>query len=295
MAFLWANELHGVMTGEINDKMIKTRHREWIAHTKQKLDDASIAEDYARNNIADIHDIYQTALTVDQGIQAIAIRSRQLENPYLWIFAIDYSSDLNLQQNVEENPLARPAVVNYSFETVNEAFYQQVEVDGTFDTDVPVVNSAKEPFVPPFARERGRLVITIEKNEALFNKTQAAQYMYTTNENAWFGFAAKTCLITDIKGDPKNEQGLNFYRLRYVVKHEPATWYLRVLDQGKRRIATLAGGGTTYVAIIDSFGRPPQNPVLLDGAGGVLASGADPVFREFRRYAELDWAPLGIP
>lgn len=212
--------------------------------------------------------------------KSIDIR-RSTDSPYIWDVTVEYDSEV---QDWDENPLARPTVIDYSFSKYQEVYWQDVNNN-------PVVNAAGIYFDPPIERDQSRLLITMTRNELVFPLANALAYQDATNSDAWFGCAIGTCKMNNITGKFTKEAGISFYECVYEVEVRYEGWQHKILNQG----LTQAGGqpcteedGTTAVS----------EPVPLSATGAQLAWPVDPTLINFvtrTPYRSLPFAALALP
>lgn len=218
---------------------------------------------------------------------------------------------LNLFQRVKLHPVlgpeparfAKPAPGHLTSEIINGK---------------PIINSAHKRFDPPLEIDYSRLQITITRNHEVF-PTWALKYQDSVNKKQFLininGFKLKlpafSAKIQGISGNRKwqNEQK-PFWRVDYTLDVDLYRgWRFDVLDRGKTQLKEKVDAQTgvkTYVdeLISDDKGQPIDEPVLLDGRGGVShktgaageASATNDIgaYLRYAVYPERDFAPLGF-
>jgi len=209
-------------------------------------------------------------------------RPTQEHEMLIWLCEIEYSND-------DENPLNEPAELKVS----GQLFSEVMVVDANGD---PVLNSAGDPFIdPPIEKDRARGLITFTKNTA----TPPAWVFSLQNSLNLAGFTIWGGAISvgaskakfrepEITG-PHERNGTTYYTVSGTIEVDDNGWDANVLDAGWRQKS-----GSDRVAIVNADGSEPQQPVPLDGSGGVLAnpSAASAVILTFERYLPTSWSSL---
>lgn len=185
-----------------------------------------------------------------------------------------------------DNPLFRPAVVRYGAKTRTTILL--------FDEDLtPILNSARQRFDPPVTLEQARLSMFVEQNVALFDPAVIAEYCMAINSAKWCNGAAKTWRCEDIGAERMFEEGIFYWKRHFLFVYNPDEWNpYKVLDVGTHYYESI--GDTTPVRFGTKFGEPTSGRGLLDGAGGKLPRGDNPVPLEFNIHAEKDFGALKL-
>lgn len=260
-------------------------------------DDPSVAIGADDGSIA-IPDIGDSLITTSISDPTTTLQSKVAtahpELDRLFIVKCEYSttpaSDNDPGEDIE-NPLDRPADV--SFEGVEDTLqtFAAVNDEGETSATTKVVNSAGQPFDPPIERTVFDPVIVIERNEADYDLSVHTQYNGAVNSDAWQGNAAGTCLLR-VSAAKQFEAGVEYWRVRYEVSIRADGWDARVVDEG---YFIDGASGDDVELLKDEDNLPLNSPRLLDGAGGLLASSADPVFLTFQVHKRASFAPLNLP
>lgn len=236
---------------------------------------------------------------VDSGSWCREVHVRQdATDPYLFIVTCTYSNRIERQDlNIIENPLLRPAEIEWDTEPRARVAWTDREGDA-------VRNSAGERFDPPLEREENISVLTITKNQLLYDQFGYVGYRNSVNSKAWFNQLPGAVKCAHIKGSRQFENGIYFWRatftfhMRENLDSDPTlpapqraaeTWAYRVLDQGYFEIV----GGNRRPIILPG-GAYPTSPVLLDGGGGQLPVGDPPEFLLFQLLPERDFNALNL-
>jgi hypothetical protein len=181
-----------------------------------------------------------------------------------------------------------------------------VAVEQDVETDLPVANSARDPFDTPVQEDEYRPTIVIERNRSTHNAALAQSVRNTVNASAitvaGILIGERQGLIKQFGARAAYENGTTFVRERIVIELAPS--HVRyVLDRGFRVLTPAAVPGPTGVTfqipgkalITDQQGLPITSPELLDGGGGILPEGSPPVFLEFNTKRAASWAGLNLP
>lgn len=188
------------------------------------------------------------------------------------------------------DPSQRRMVLRFGHQEYEEA----LERDAI--TNAAVCNSARDKFVPPVMRPMSFRVITLERNELAFDSTFTHQFMNTVNAGTFYGYGAKKVLCKAIDAETDFEANIPFFRVTYVFWVRPIsdledTWVWKQLDAGLNEL----DANNKPIAIRDQqTSQPVTSPRLLNGAGGALGHGIDPVYLDFNRYPQKNFALLGL-
>lgn len=210
---------------------------------------------------------------------------RSTDSPYVWEVDVDFDTHV---EDWDENPLNRPTVIDYHFVQFQRPCWQDVNLQG-------VVNSAGRYFDPPPEIDDSRLVITMTRNEPIFNTALAIAYQDAVNSDPWFGFTTGQVKVNNITGTFRKESGQSFYEVVYEFQVRYEGWQLSILDQGLYQ----KGSGSKGTPCMDDQtpSQPVTEPVPLDGSGNQLSnpSFSNVVFKTFTVYRQLVFANLGLP
>lgn len=205
-----------------------------------------------------VWDPYTTNTDTDLGALCKSVSAQPTDSPFLWEVTVEYDSVVREEGQQAENPLARPADIDWSFVPYVKA--AQRDVFG-----LPILNSAGQPFDPPPEMDDRRIQLTIQRNEETFDPLQAFEFQDATNSDVFFGGGIAAWKVMSIKANgPHSENGVSFWRVTYEFEFRREGWFLRTLDQG---FAELIDGSLTPITV---KGVVPSEPVLLDGAGRKL-------------------------
>jgi len=176
---------------------------------------------------------------------------------------------------------------------------------------VPIVNSVGAPFDPQPEEDFKILTYSYQVNQAVYNENRAIGFRGAINNKAiTIGgvrlkeYQARAASIEASNGE---RNGVRFWSVSITIEIGD-DWRLLIPDEGLRKIAPpdndseypkYLGGGRfgEIVPVLDGHGNPVTKPVLLNGAGEVLAEGDDPVLLEFQTAAKpyVDFSGIGLP
>ncbi|WP_145952325.1 hypothetical protein [Paludisphaera borealis] len=164
---------------------------------------------------------------------------------------------------------------------------RQIPVD-VDSNGVPVRNSAGQRFTQPLTRDYNDGIINVVRNEASIDPALLAAVEQKVNDDLFLGvFPAKTCRFVSAEvSNGFGPDGTPYVTVQYQFALKWSTWVVKLLDQGTVHLESgkqkpnYSSGGVTI----------KSDPSLLDGSGGLLADGADPVYREFEPYEAIDFS-----
>lgn len=198
-----------------------------------------------------------------------------------WQVVVDYEPFDPLQEN--ETPENRPAELSWSYIEYEEA------PDLTYE-GFPYLNSAGDPFDQPPKVIRPGLVLNVKQYQTSFDPALFMDYVGCVNSAVFFGAAPNTLKFKPGGSTREYVDGAFYFSVSYQFEYRPDGWQpIKILDRGPRYL--VAGA---LVISTDDNGVATGKPVLLDGQGGKLAVGADPVFLEFEPFAKKDLNALLI-
>lgn len=216
------------------------------------------------------HPVDSTLFALDWNIQPEA------EDSASWIVSISYSTP----ERSNPDPLLQD--LEYNGEFSNEEELMEEDAQGT-----PCLNSAGDPFSEPLTRDDPRPTFTISRNEASPPEALQANYSRVTNSDTYRGLPPGTVRVAISWQSQRHEFYGVYYRVNYSFTVNPQGWDARVLDQGFNYIDD---NDEKQQILINN--APASEPVLLDGAGGILADDAEPEYLDFRRYPRLPFSSV---
>lgn len=262
----------------------RTYKRTWRVLT----DDRTIGSKTVRSACpVSIGNVYSYAGETDAGAYCLNISADQEQvaegDGLSWIVAADYGPyDPTVNP---QSPLDRPCEVSWTYATFEEVIDEDKNGNA-------VVNSAYDYFDPPITRDRSRPILVVDRYERGFSVSLTDMYNDSVNSDEWFGADPGTVKLKPVGAQLLRDPDIGWYWKRhYEFEYNPKGWKIRPLDQGMRKLA----GTTPEKQIpITVGGSLATAPVLLDGEGGELAPGSDPVYLEFEDLTEVPFADLGF-
>ncbi len=241
---------------QTNDKGIRTSVRKFGVRTNSLADDDTVVR-YAVG-VPRLYDVHPN----DPGMNVESVQcSQDSFSGVYWEVVVNYSSKTPDEQQQAENPLERRSKVEWGKVDYQEAYQQ--DQDGQ-----AMVNSAQEPFDPPRQRDAKRITLKITRNEPSFNPALALAYQDHVNADVFFGADPGLCKCQGITGSEDYQNNITFWSVVYEFEFRKEGFDEYILDQG---FSTLANGVRTLIR--DQHGTPVTQPVLLNGAGGLLSAG----------------------
>ena len=199
----------------------------------------------------------------------------------------------------QTNPLAQPATAAWSFSSSDEAIDEDIHGN-------PLTNVNGEPFDPPITRRQNDPVLTIERNEAVFDYRRAIQYMAkggATNSGSFFGASKGQARIENISSSGRRfENGIGYDPVTYEIQFRQDGWKTRVLNQGflvklpgidREGVGVRAPSGHLLVLARDAKGAAVTEPILLDRDGYQLDSGSA-VWLEYEIHPSMNFGVLNL-
>jgi hypothetical protein len=287
MAVTACNEILGARSSGIDAQWRRTYRRAWRVET-----DSPFTGSYeARTSIPVFPGNYYvqtdgagTVTEFDTFSFASKIEASidpECDDDCAWIVTVDYGP--YDPTTFPENPLQHPLKISFGSGRFERVVDQDINGNA-------VSNSAGDYFDPPPTIDDSRPTIRVVRNEQTYNPQYAISWKDTVNTDTFFGFGPGQVKLAQPLGELEYSPVIGFYVVvTYEFEINPAGWKKEILDQGLRK---LGGGG--QVACVDENGQPVTSPVLLDGAGGQLATGGDPAFMEFEVYQKAAFSGLAL-
>ena len=229
----------------------------------------------------------------DAGLRCTQINAEALTSSFFKItcnyttFNYSAADDPRIQ-----HPCDQPAKITSRGTVITVPF--DVAYDDEGELKVPIVNSAGEPFDPPLIKAVYISTWSITKNANSFSDRVAEEVRDSTNSSPYRGYEAGTCLMVAYDATEIITPAYTYFEVQAEIQKRSEGWLRRVLDQGYRKKVKAEDGTIEYEVITDKGGVPLSQPSKLDGDGGVLADGKDPVWIDFRDKRQVDWDYLGI-
>jgi hypothetical protein len=299
MATISVKEITGAKaTGEL-----QTGKREYTrlyrVITDSKLDSA--LQVCTSTGIPRLGDIYSANGSFDSTAVVLKIDGQQDgENPQVWVITVDYGPpnvDTSNGQN-NPNPLLRPAVVSFGFNKSQRIVTRYV--DGR-----PICNSAGDEFNPPLTVDCSNPVLTVSRNEPVFNPAIAVAYQDAVNSDGFFGAAPGCAKVAGISAVSQTENNYFFWEVTYQIEFRWDGWQPILLDYGRNAFFQDPDTQEIFKAAIwkrDHNGKelpnvPIDEPAALDGFGNELTNPTPQTIVSFPVicYRSLPFSQLGLP
>jgi len=269
----------------------------WLAVTNNNLDTSQTVYQYGLD-IGLLPLPYISPHPFLTGHLCRSVRVRQDTGaPRSWTIEASYSSAPIEDGEAEENPLNRPAKVQWRTNQYKQAIDRDV-------TGKAILNSAGDYFDPPIEVDRSRWTASVAKNVATV-PTYLLDYADAVNNNSFSvgGIPVEqyTAKVQDISvSELKIEKEYLYYEFSYTLEFRPEKWQpFKVLDQGMRRKVTKTVNNESkthleHITDLSKTPRPVSSPVLLNGAGDVLMNPGpnNAVFRDFTVYYARSFSVL---
>jgi len=248
-----------------------------------------------RYTVVNCSDLPTIGTEDSEGVFCVSRNARRTDDPTVWKVDVRFAS-------VSQGGLT-PGYWTYDIPTERPPQYvwRTIHYDGpihsattTFGstTRVPVVNSAGDPFDPPFTEDLPRIGLVATRFEANFDPLTILYYSDRVASDSFMGFPAGAARCVEINADPHYENGVACYRVSYQFEFDEHQWAHRPIDVGGR---ALDDNGVLKV-VGDENGVSHGGLVLLDGTGKMLPRNQQASFVTLtyhNRYA-VAFGPLGF-
>lgn len=217
-----------------------------------------------------------------------------------------------------QNPLADPPEVEWGFTTSKQGLWilyrYEPEHASRHPTEweqaesevrIGALNSAKEPFDPQPDYDDHILTLTVTRNEPTYNPVRAIAYAGAKNSDTFLGVPPGMCLMLPWRATRHFKNGVFYNKVRYEIHFSERGWDLRLVDHGSYYWDASALGGGAPGEVLPDY-RTGAKKIhfrdefqvlttgLLNGRGGKLAAGADPVILTLKRNKKAPFSPLGL-
>lgn len=223
----------------------------------------------------------------DSGAWCISLSVENTEDWKGWTVTAEYSSERELS----ETPTSDPALITWN----SEQFQRPAIVDQSGNA---IVNSAGDPFDPPYMIDDSRRVVTVTKNLTTV-PTWILTYQDAVNSDTFTvdGVSVavgKAKMQSVTVSEVQSRNGTSFRTVVFSIHLEKNGWLLEPLDAGFREL-TYAGDGLQNIRN-PGDDELPAAPVPLDGAGRALTnpSPANAVYGSFTVYETKAFSSLPL-
>jgi len=245
----------------------------------------------APDALPDIWDSYAVLGDADLNSYCSQIQlKRRRRDPKRWLANVHFSTLAQGQDpglsNV--NPLLRP--VKYRGAKMVSTRPINRDKDGRL-----IVNSAKEEFDEPLEGELVLPLLVATRNVASLDVwlNDMGTFLHSVNTSNYRNQSARKWACMDLEiSDVIYEEGVAFYQETWSLGFNPGLWDEVLLDRGWKVLNDESPA--KKVNATDDKGKPVSEPVLLNGAGKKLPTGADPVGVTFRCKREVAWTNIPV-
>ena len=188
-------------------------------------------------------------------------------------------------------PLDQPWEIEWGTAVMN------IKIDRDLDNN-PILNSAGQSIDPPVTWEFYDSVLRVSRNEPFFDDKFARDYKNSINSDWFNGYPPTTARCIEFDARRAYIGGLFYWKVSYQIQFHWHDWggqlwdwttLARFLDEG---YAEKTAGGFEVKKDDNDVVMP--EPVKLDGSGGFLPDGSDPVFRQFTLFKEQPFNLLNL-
>jgi len=146
---------------------------------------------------------------------------------------------------------------------------------------LPARNSAGDP-VDGLEEESALVRLTYTNTQVLSPRfDELLRYTNTCNDGLFLGGPQYSVRMTGWNGE--YDQKNNVWSISIDFVYKPDLWEIQYFDAGFNEVV-----GGDRKAILDKAGNPVGQPVPLDGNGGQLAIGSDPLVRYLYPYQKVN-------
>jgi hypothetical protein len=298
MPVLWTRRVPEGRSGSGDEDRTRTYTDIYRVRTDDVLDGPLVAVNAV--GIPRFGDPYiDSAGNFDHGVRCkkISVAPDQ-EDPQQWLVTVEHGSDQPGEtkrdpNQMTENPLLRLAEVSVSSESTKRPL--EVDLDGE-----ALLNSAFDPFDPPYEDDDFRQVYQVTKNMSSFNDLESFEYLGAINSDTFLGSGPGTWRMRDYSGQSSFENDVYYWKVTLKLERSKKPFAVKLLDAGYQGFVggLTPGQGFKRVVLLDPNGQAYTQPVLLDGNGSALdpnkvATGeTPPVYLPFNIYRAKPFGTL---
>jgi hypothetical protein len=212
----------------------------------------------------------------------------------MWIITVSYGwyNPVQAGGGKDQDPLLMPIEVTWNLRD------HEAVVEYDFNGN-PVLNTASDPYDPPVTVDDPRLLMTVVRNERLFNISWVLAYRNAVNSDPFAGFPPLTCKVLNIGSRSQWHQDAGwYYQTTYEFEFTTAAidyatntgFRKKIVNQGFRAISSVTGKPNQILL----KGVPVSAPMLLDQNGALLPPNTTPYYSVFQVYPELPFSVFGF-
>lgn len=261
---------------------------------------------------------WEAGSDIDPSSFAMRFRLRQDEDhPELYDLEVEFEPPTIQDEaggNPSGNPLADPPEVEWGYTTLKQGLWEIYKHplesprdlkdwdEAEFSVRIGALSSAKEPFDPQPDLDEHILTLTVTRNEPNYNALLSILYAGVTNSDNFppYGVPAGKALMLPWRATRQFRNGVFYWKVKYEVHFRKKGWDLRLVDHGSYYwdASALPAGELDYrlgakkIRFRDEFGASTTG--LLNGRGGKLAVGSDPIIMTINEKAKAPFGPLNL-
>lgn len=205
---------------------------------------------------------------------------RRDDHPFYWDVVCNFESGKENQRENPENPSPDPTTWIPSFEIGFET-KERILYEDKSTIPNPAVNSAGQPYETPLIEQITICSVPFVQFEPITTTVKTLMDRNNTINSAEFqGCAVETLLLQVVGAQAGTFGGYPAWRVSYVMKYDPDTWILKLVDAGSCYLSS--GNLVPYM----DYTNTVQIYGLLDGSGGKTTT---EFFKEYQVNEKLDF------
>lgn len=208
-------------------------------------------------------------------------------NGYEWeiVYTLGGFDQPESTRNNDDNRGKDETLLQFSTSVELEDVATACDLDGKWNC-----NSNGEFFADPLTFKSGILTMQYQYKEYANPLETVKAYFQCVNGADWYGFPKHSVKVADISFSATQTSSGTTYDTTYKLQYRAKGWDVLKADSG-----FYYWQNQRLYRAMNADGSPTNEPVLLDGYGGLLASGNSPVFRPYRVYPEANLYGLELP
>lgn len=238
-----------------------------------------------------IGDVYNYMGQIYSDLKCRKLSAKQREElPILWDVTATFEPDIEEEAEVEiDFEIIRVPIVG-SHSAVTSTYSPGLagtgglQLSGVEKYTVPVQNSAGQPPPIPPEGDEGCMILRVSRNEFVRELEGFARLNNSVNAQPFMGAKPRQWRMF-VSAKPIQNHFQNKWRVSYTCHYRRKTWDFEMLDEG-----------TAYLnAGVLTPNKDAEGNIVtknLDGAGGLLAAGAERVFLRYQWLRPELWPDL---
>ena len=242
-----------------DSKLITKRTRRFVFRTSVVVYDESVI--LLQNGVPRIGSAHPT----DLGSRCVSVRADQTDAPLVWDIPAEYTTSFPNPERNQENPIQEPPLISYS--------HREVAVTMFADRNgKPFVNTAGQLLLNPPTVSETVQVLTIEIQQASFDRERAYQLNNTLNRRRWFDIPALHGRAS-VSAREGFKNGISFWKVVYHIDILRRPWGpVKIANQG---IMVWDAEANDWKLPNDANGIIHGQEVMLNEAGTGVVPKAD--------------------